>query len=227
MSTASTSLTPTPSKWRGLFSDCLKALGLEQFGFRPYSLRRGGATWWFSKHHSLERILIQGRWSAVKTARIYLNEGLAMLARTSIDFKQPRLRSYIQVFYGTVKSPTFKALEPSVATERTGGRGRKVRKHTLKKHSGKNAPFYLVTQLVISDLVTRGLARFYPCLRFKPWNLTLGAWPGVRWVFPVGRDSWVTCFLTSVIYILTNLLRRGESKCAWSLCTSGPVLKTT
>ena len=137
----STSLTPTPAKWRTLFSDCLTALNLQDFGFRPYSLRRGGATWWFSKHQSLERILIQTRWAAIKTARIYLNEGLAMLARTSIDFNKPALRSYLKVFKTTVHSPTFTALEPSVSTERSGGRGRKVQKRTVRKHAMKNAPF--------------------------------------------------------------------------------------
>ena len=36
------------------------ALGLkwiEDHQFRPYSLRRGGATFWFSRHQSLDRIL--------------------------------------------------------------------------------------------------------------------------------------------------------------------------
>lgn len=51
------------AKWRTLFSKYLSALNLEAFNFRPYSLRRGGATFWFSKHHSLDRLLIQGRWA--------------------------------------------------------------------------------------------------------------------------------------------------------------------
>ena len=86
LASASTPLVPSAVKWRSLFSECLHALKLDSFQFRPYSLRRGGATWWFSKHQSLDRILIQGRWAALKTARIYLNEGLAMLARTQINF---------------------------------------------------------------------------------------------------------------------------------------------
>ena len=78
--TPGSSLTPSPYKWRQQFSQALKALDLESWEFRPYSLRRGGATFWFGKHGSLDRILLQGRWMAAKTARTYLNEGLADLA---------------------------------------------------------------------------------------------------------------------------------------------------
>ena len=73
-------LTPSPHTWRKLFAEGLSALGLERWEFRPYPLRRGGAAFWFSQHGSLDRILLQGRWMAVKTARTYLNEGLAILA---------------------------------------------------------------------------------------------------------------------------------------------------
>ena len=79
-STSHSPLTPPPHQWRAKFSECLAALCLSDMGFRPYSLRRGGATFWFGKHGSLDRILIQGRWAAARTARIYLNEGLSVLA---------------------------------------------------------------------------------------------------------------------------------------------------
>ena len=55
---STTPLALSPGKWRGLFNESLCALGLEDYGFRPYSLRRGGATFWFSKHQSLDRILM-------------------------------------------------------------------------------------------------------------------------------------------------------------------------
>ena len=54
-------------------SETIEELGLGSFNFRPYSLRRGGATFWFAKHGSLDRLLLQGRWQAPKTARIYIN----------------------------------------------------------------------------------------------------------------------------------------------------------
>ena len=40
-----------------------KALKLSAFNFRPYSLRRGGATFWFNHHGSMDRLLLQGRWA--------------------------------------------------------------------------------------------------------------------------------------------------------------------
>lgn len=85
----------SPGRWRALFSETLKALGLSEFHFRPCLLRRGGATWWFEKRHSLDRILVQGRWLANKTARIYINEGLAMMAQTRINFNDSKIRSFL------------------------------------------------------------------------------------------------------------------------------------
>ena len=79
-----TLLTPSPYSWRKQFSAALHALHLQDWEFRPYSLRRGGATFWFGKHGSLDRILLQGRWLAARTARTYLNEGLATLAEMNI-----------------------------------------------------------------------------------------------------------------------------------------------
>lgn len=136
---ASTPLAFSPVKWRALFSECLNALGLQQFEFRPYSLRRGGATWWFQKHHSLDRILVQGRWLAHKTARIYINEGLAVLTRTQINFKAPTLRSYLQIYQNTLSNPRFSTLEPPADAGRAGGRGKN--KGCRVKKRVKNAFF--------------------------------------------------------------------------------------
>ena len=55
-----TPLVLSPVRWRSLFSECLTALGLDRFQYRPYSLRRGGATWWFQKHQNLDRIWCRG-----------------------------------------------------------------------------------------------------------------------------------------------------------------------
>eukprot|EP00435_Cladocopium_sp_Y103_P073912 s436_g45.t1 len=85
-------LCPKPSTWRKSFSQAIAALSLETWEFRPYSLRRGGATFWFGKHGSLDRILLQGRWMAARTARTYLNEGLAVLAEMNLpDFAVERI----------------------------------------------------------------------------------------------------------------------------------------
>ena len=64
-------LTAKPHQWRSMFSECLDQLKLSPWHFRPYSLRRGGATFLFTKCGSLDRVLLAGRWTAVKTAKIY------------------------------------------------------------------------------------------------------------------------------------------------------------
>ena len=117
-------LTPKPHKWRQLFNDCLNGLHLTQWSFRPYSLRRGGATFYFSKHGSLDRILVQGRWTAVRTARVYINSGLAMLA--DLQVPSHHLCPFLTVVTNSLKVPP---LEP-VLKNRAGGRERRL---NLKK----------------------------------------------------------------------------------------------
>ena len=124
LATTSHSLSRNPGNWRKLFNDALSGLRLTQYNFRPYSLRRGGATWWFSRHHSLDQILIQGRWQAVKTARIYLNEGLALLAELKIPTTDPHIAPFLRLFSAKVSTGSFATLEPSPKVERSGGRGK-------------------------------------------------------------------------------------------------------
>ena len=93
------------STWRTRFSECLAGLGLEPLSFRPYSLRRGGATHWFSKHGSLDRVVVLGRWQAQKTARIYINEGLSAIAEMSLP--RAKLKPYLTIFKAGVQKPKF------------------------------------------------------------------------------------------------------------------------
>ena len=114
--TPQTFLTPKPHVWRNLFNQCLEGLKVQDWGFRPYSLRRGGATFFFTKHGSLDRILLQGRWTAIRTARVYINSGLAMMADMQIP--QRKLTPFLSVFH----SFSWPPLEPALKS-RTGGRG--------------------------------------------------------------------------------------------------------
>ena len=90
-----TGLSKSPANWRGLFNECLQSLKLTSHGFRPYSLRRGGATFWFSKHQSFDRILVQGRWHTQKSAQICLNEGLSVLATLRIPQYHPDIHPFL------------------------------------------------------------------------------------------------------------------------------------
>ena len=122
-------LTQKPNEWRQLFNTCLEGLRIQHWQFRPYSLRRGGATFFFIKHGSLDRILILGRWTAVRTARIYINSGTAMLA--DIQIPQSLLKPFWSVYTNSLKSPS---LEPALKS-RTGGRG-KTRRRVPKNGGG-------------------------------------------------------------------------------------------
>ena len=103
----STPFARNAAQWRAQFNEALQALNLGEYGFRPYSLRRGGATFWFSRHHSLDKILLQGRWQAAKTARIYINEGLSILAEMSLPPSHPSLRPFLSVFSLCIHSSHF------------------------------------------------------------------------------------------------------------------------
>ena len=126
-------LTPAPHKWRALFTECLEKMKITGFGFRPYSLRRGGATYWFAQHHSLDKLLLDGRWQAAKTARLYVNEGLSVLAQLELPRTDPRLVPFLQIYRQQFLSLTFATLEPPPKIGRAGGRGKSKRAQKPKK----------------------------------------------------------------------------------------------
>lgn len=134
----STPLAKSPAAWRKLFNQGLAALHVEDMGFRPYSLRCGGATFWFSKHQSLDRILIQGRWHTQKSARVYLNEGLAILAQMKIPVTSKHVKPYFNIFCQEAAKPQFRTLEPLTKVKRPGARGKKT-KLVMKRRGGKSA----------------------------------------------------------------------------------------
>eukprot|EP00438_Fugacium_kawagutii_P006762 Skav228094 [mRNA] locus=scaffold784:46459:47475:+ [translate_table: standard] len=135
LATPSLPLVPSAYRWRLLFSQCLDALSLSAHAFRPHSLRRGGATFWFSKHQSLDRILVQGRWAAQRSARIYINEGLAMLASFQVPRSNRHISPYLHVFSRTVATLSFSTLEPPRSGS-AGGRGKKGKRKTKVRRKG-------------------------------------------------------------------------------------------
>ena len=74
-----TVLAVSPSKFRKLFLGAANHFKLSE-RLTPYSLRRGGATWAFLQHGSMELVLLRGRWQSTKTARIYLQDAVAGLS---------------------------------------------------------------------------------------------------------------------------------------------------
>ena len=125
-------------KRRSLFNQSLAALKITSLGFRPYSLRRGGVTWWYNKHHSFDRLLTNGRWQAAKTARIYLNDGLAMLAEIRIPQSDPHVSPFLAVFDAKFTKPTFTTLEPLFRNRKLGGCGIGPNQKILEQKRGSS-----------------------------------------------------------------------------------------
>ena len=70
--------------FRRCFLDACSAVQVGHLNLRPYSLRRGGATHFFQTRGSLDLSMERGRWSCVRTARVYLVEGLQELQKMQI-----------------------------------------------------------------------------------------------------------------------------------------------
>ena len=68
----------TPMQFRKEFADLIQFFQLNR-QFRPYSLRRGGATADFQAHGQMERTLLRGRWNTSTAARQYIQQGLGAL----------------------------------------------------------------------------------------------------------------------------------------------------
>ena len=67
------------ASFRKVFNKCVQKFHLTELEYKPYSLRRGGATHDYMKRGVLEPILLRGRWHSLAVARLYLEDGLAQL----------------------------------------------------------------------------------------------------------------------------------------------------
>ena len=71
--------------FRDSFKRALQYFDVLHLGFKPYSLRRGGATYLLQCNVALESILIRGRWRSLGVARLYLEDGLAQIPALRVD----------------------------------------------------------------------------------------------------------------------------------------------
>lgn len=67
------------TKFRQSFAELCNTFGLAQHQFKPYSLRRGGATHLFQVTKSMEAALLRGRWSSSRVAKLYISDALSYL----------------------------------------------------------------------------------------------------------------------------------------------------
>ena len=78
----------SPYQYRNVFSAALRAVGLPPT-FKPYSLRRGGASTYFRETGNMARAMELGRWKDLKTAKVYINLALLDLTeQLSLDSSQ-------------------------------------------------------------------------------------------------------------------------------------------
>ena len=70
-----------------------------QTSFKPYSLRRGGATHDFRSHGLMEHTLLRGRWSTTSAARQYVQEGLSALTEIKISKQSHQLLKAYQTLF--------------------------------------------------------------------------------------------------------------------------------
>ena len=83
----------SPRQFRAVFAYALTALGLKTMEYKPYSLKRGGATQLFLETGSMDIVQERGRWNNSKTCRVYVNTALA--AKTLLQLpRQVSLSSY-------------------------------------------------------------------------------------------------------------------------------------
>lgn len=70
-------------RFRTLWHRAVHFFELNEFFIQPYSLRRGGCTAAFRRGATFDQLLVRGRWSHQRTARIYLDEALQQSAALS------------------------------------------------------------------------------------------------------------------------------------------------
>ena len=75
----------TNKSFRQAWTHLLVFLKLDPAVFTPYSLRRGGATFYFRQTGSLDRAILRGRWQSSKTARLYIEDAQAQLVSLRLD----------------------------------------------------------------------------------------------------------------------------------------------
>ena len=99
-------LDPAGKLWSGTlpsfhaaFKRAAAGVGLRHARLTPYSLRRGGATHEYLASKNLERVMLRGRWSSIRTAKIYIEDGAAILAEMKFSrVTQKSLDHYVSSF---------------------------------------------------------------------------------------------------------------------------------
>ena len=76
--------------FRAKFARLVQEAGLPRCNWKPYSLKRGGATTDFLHHGQLDRTMVRGRWASAKTARLYIDDAVSMQSQLVVTCQQHR-----------------------------------------------------------------------------------------------------------------------------------------
>jgi hypothetical protein len=80
-----------PPSWRRDFAKAFENLDVHKTArYKPYSLRRGGATHLYGISKNLSVVATRGRWASVSTARLYIDEATSELNRFKLSAKDLR-----------------------------------------------------------------------------------------------------------------------------------------
>ena len=82
------------SQFRSLFDQGLGHLNISSGLYRPYSLRRGGATQAFRTGMKWEQLMNLGRWQHLHTCRVYIQDASQEAAKASISKPAARRLHY-------------------------------------------------------------------------------------------------------------------------------------
>lgn len=88
----------SPQQFRTYFKKYCIRFHLLKHRFRPYSLRRGGATWVFQCSGSMEVALLKGRWTSSRVARLYISDALSYLPGLTFSSAAQQLLSQYDPF---------------------------------------------------------------------------------------------------------------------------------
>ena len=95
-------------KWKTLANDINRLashFGAGSVYFTPYCLRRGGATWHFTKYNEYDATQSLGRWQSHKTAKIYIDDATADLVLVSLpEWGSHRVARAVQALPDAIKS---------------------------------------------------------------------------------------------------------------------------
>lgn len=85
----------SPATFRTRWNHMKRYFKLTDFRYLPYSLRRGGATWFFQNTGSFSQTMMRGRWQHLKTCKLYVSEAqIALAALTLPESTQSQLQHY-------------------------------------------------------------------------------------------------------------------------------------